>query len=290
MKKPKLVAFTTLILAGLTLSLLVEERTNRALRMENTGLRGRASELDQLREENSRLSHGQTDPAEMERLRSAQSELLRLRGEVAQLRQQLKEKTAESTRQGAVAKEAAPAPNEQPVSAVETYVATSHAAVTWQQTLVTGGWKLPSGKRAMVLIQPQSVGGGANEPGQVEIQTRIAELPEELLAQVGLDRLKSETKQSSSQAVLNSEQTEQLVNALQQTAGVDFLTAPRITTLDGRQAQVKVRNEMKSATSGETYEVGPSIDIVPHISADGASVTFSTVLLSLPMARKSIRH
>jgi len=113
MKKPKLVAFTTLILAGLTLSLLVEERTNRALRMENTGLRGRASELDQLREENSRLSHGQTDPAEMERLRSAQSELLRLRGEVAQLRQQLKEKTAESTRQGAVAKEAAPAPNEQ---------------------------------------------------------------------------------------------------------------------------------------------------------------------------------
>jgi len=272
MKKPFLVA---LVLVCVLISFIWVGITIRSFRMENAELRASAAEMEQLREENSRLARLQADPAELQRLRNYQSELLRLRSEVTQLRQQLKDKQLLSTKSAGPAtslKEKAATPGDQPVSLVDTYVATTQAAVGPQQTLVTGGWMLPSGKRAVVLIQPRVWSGAANEPGQIMIQTQIAELPEGVLGQVGLDRLKSETKQSSSQAILTSEQTELLVNTLQQTAGVDLLAAPKITTLDGRQAQVKVSNEIKTAASGESYEIGPSIDIVPRISADGASI------------------
>jgi len=291
MKKPFLAVSIAIVVVGLIFPIVWQGQMVRSLRIENAELRARAAEMELLREENSRLTRLQTDPAELQRLRNAQSELLRLRGEVTQLRQQLKDKQVASGKPAASAtppKETASTPADQPVPPVETYVATTQAAVGPQQTLITGGWKLPSGKRAVVLIQPRVWSGAANEPGQVMIQTRIAELPDEVLAQVGLDRLKSETKQSSSQAILSSEQTELLVNTLQQTAGVDLLAAPKIMTLDGRQAQVKVSNEIKTAASGESYEIGPSIDIVPRISADGASVDLSvSAQLRFPTAAVS---
>ena len=55
---------------------------------------------------------------------------------------------------------------------------------------------------------------------------------------------------------------------------MDILSAPMITTADGRQAQVKVA-DVRTAPSGEAFETGPMIDIVPHFSADRASVNLS---------------
>ena len=45
-----------------------------------------------------------------------------------------------------------------------------------------------------------------------------------------------------------------------------------MTTLSGRQAQVAVLNRKTVAGSDEPVEVGPRIDLIPTISADGASV------------------
>ena len=274
MTKAKLVVFVAVLLAGVGASLFWQQRTLQRLQIENAALRASAAESDRLREENARLVQSQIDPAEIQRLRAGQSELLRLRSEVSQLRQELKEKQSAAAKQAAIAKETPPPASDPPVSPVETYLATTRATVGWQQTLVTGGWTMPSGKRALVLIQPQRVEGGPNE---VMLQTRILELPETILRQLGLQGLASENKQSSSQAILTSEQSDALIQALEKTSGVDLLSAPRISTLNDRQAQVKIANELKVSGSGETYETGPLIDVVPHISADGTSVYLNVI-------------
>ena len=86
-----------------------------------------------------------------------------------------------------------------------------------------------------------------------------------------LDALKSEGKQSSRQTILTPEQAAALVKTLEGTADVDLVSAPMVTTLDGRHAEVKVA-EVRTAPAGETFETGPVIDITPHLSADRASV------------------
>jgi hypothetical protein len=257
-----------LLLSGVAALLLWQRWTIEGLRGENAGLREQATQLETLREENARLAAALTNSAELRRLRAGQSELPRLRNEVSQLRRQILEasaKRAQPANQSLPSTEA-----EQPAAPVETFVATVRAVVPWQQTLVTGGWKLPSGKRVLVFVRPQMSGDGG-QPGQILLQIRILELPEEVLGQVGLEGVASDNKQSTSRTILTVEQAAAVMKTLEETAGVNVFSAPRITTLDGRQAQIK-SVDVKTLPSGEKYEVGPSVDIVPRITADGSSV------------------
>lgn len=248
------------------------------LQTENASLRQATSELQALRDENARQSQGRIDPAELERLRAGQLELARLRGQVAQLRRQASEVAGK--RPAPLFNTPPAATTETAAAPVETFTATTRVAVPWKQTLVTGGWTLPSGKRALVFIQPNPVEG--DQTGQVDLQARIVEMPDATFTQLGLVGLKSGDKQSTASALLTAEQAAVLIKALEQTEGVNVISAPRVTTLNGRQAQVKVV-DMKTAPSGEQYEVGPSIDLVPQISADRASVELSvSAHLSLP--------
>lgn len=267
MTKPRILVGSVLFLAVIAGLLLWQQKAVRSLESENSRLRQATLELESLRDENARLAQGRIDPAELERLRAGQSELIRLRGQVAQLRRQVAE---------AANKRPAPVPGTSPAAAaepsappVETYSATAHAVVPWKQTLITGGWTLPSGKRALVLIQPHPVEG--DQVGQIELQTRIIEMPDSGFAQFGLDGMKTDNKLSSFSGLLTVEQTDAVIKALEQMEGVTVLSAPKVTTLSGRQAQVKVV-DVKTAPSGEKYEVGPSIDMVPQISADRRSV------------------
>ncbi len=278
MNKPRILAGVVLFLAAIAGLLLWQQRVIRSLESENAGLRQAALELQSVREENARLAQGRIDPAELERLRAGQSELIRLRGQVAQLRRQVAES---ANKRPAAAPETPPATAAEPSAPpVETYSATAHAVVGWKQTLVTGGWILPSGKRALVLIQPHLVEG--DQVGQVELQTRIIEMPDSGFAQFGLDGMKTDNKLSSYSGLLTVEQTEAIIKALENMEGVDVISAPKILTADGREAQVKMV-DVKTAPSGEKYEVGPSIDLVPKISSDGKSVELTvSAQLNLP--------
>jgi hypothetical protein len=175
---------TGLLLIGILLAVggglfVWQQRVVSQLQNENQALRRLVNELQTLREENARLAKERVDPAELERLRAGQSELIRLRGQVAQLRRQVAD---------AASKRPAPGP-ETPTAAavdasappVDTFTATAQAVVPWKQTLVTGGWTLPSGKRALVFIQPHPVEG--DQAGQIELQTRIVEMPDAVLSQ-----------------------------------------------------------------------------------------------------------
>jgi len=257
-----------LLLLGLAALLLWQRWTVEGLRGENAGLREQAAQLETLREENARLAAAQTNSPELRRLRAGQSELLRLRNEVSQLKRQLVEASA---KRALPANQPPPSTEAEPPAApVETYVATVRAAVPWQQTLVTGGWTVPSGKRVLVFVRPERSDEGG-QAGQILLQTRFLELPDAALSQLGLRDLKSDGRQSSSQVVLNPGQVEAILKALEKMPGAQILSEPKITTLDGRQAQLKVA-DVKTLPSGEKYEVGPSVDIVPRITADGGSV------------------
>ena len=111
-------------------------------------------------------------------------------------------------------------------------------------------------------------------------------MSESALADVGLQGLKSGSEQNSLNNILSREQTEALWKTLPQTPGVEILAAPRVTTVNGHQAQVSVQSQMPFVnSSGEsaTVAVGPSVDIVPHLSADRTTVDMTVyATLSVP--------
>jgi hypothetical protein len=267
------------IVAGLALlsagaGLFWQQQQLRRSREENAQGRARAAELDSLREEVARLRQTQIDPAELQRLRQLQSEMLRLRGETSQLRRQLKEEQQAKRAAPAQASSPTSAPAEAPVSPVETYSANLRASLLSGQTLVAGGWSTADGKRTLLLVEP--VIGGADMPGTITIQARFAEMPEEVLSKTGLGGIKSNTKESSAHSILNPELAAQLVATLQSSEGVNILSVPSVSTLDGRQAQIKTVN-LRTFGPGETHEMGPVVNIVPNLSPDGRSVELNVI-------------
>jgi hypothetical protein len=277
MSAPKRIVLSAVVLTGISALVSLQQRTIQRMRAENARLAEAATSRDQLPASDERSARTASDAGELER--AQQSELLRLRGEVARLRRQIQDGSTNKPAPSKPARQATA--NEQPAGPVGTYVATTRAAVAPRQTLVTGGWAMPSGKRTVVLVQPDLAG---EDSQQVQIEARFIELPEEVLAEVGLDAVKSEDKQSASQLVLTSEQTEALLKALENTPGVDVLTSPRMLTLAGQQAQLKMV-ETRHTPAGDAYETGPSVDILPSVSADRTSIELGVIAqLRLPNA------
>ena len=258
-----------------------QAQVSRRLKAERDALSARAAALDELRDENLRLKQTQIEPDELNRLRKNEAELLRLRGETAQLRQQLK--TLREAKSSSSAKESASAvpPVEAPAEPVQTFTSTVRVPLAPGQSLVTGGWTLPSGKRAVVLVEPTYVSATGEllaEPisgGQVMIQARFVELPDDVMTKVGLDSLKADAKETSGHGVLDAQQAKDMIALLEASQGVNVLSAPRITTLEGRQAQI---NLIQSKTiNDQSYEVGPSLDVVPRVSGDGRQTDLTVI-------------
>ena len=258
-----------------------QAQVSRRLKAERDALSARAAALDELRDENLRLKQTQIEPDELNRLRKNEAELLRLRGETAQLRQQLK--TLRESKPPAPAKESVPAVPTVEMSdgPVQTFTSTVHASLVPGQSLVAGGWRLPGGKRGVVLVEPSYVNAAGNlldtpvSGGQVVIQARFVELSDEVMAKAGLDSLKADTKETSGHGVLDAQQAKDMIALLETSQSVNVLSAPRVLTLEGRQAQI---NLIQSKTiNDQSYEVGPSLDVVPRVSADGRTTDLSIV-------------
>ena len=267
------------MVAGLSVLFYWQHHSIRQLQAENAAFDAGAAELDLLRDEVEDLRKSQVDESELERARQAQSEVLRLRGEVSQLRDQLKKERLanQAAAAGAVAP---PAPVAEEVAPpVENYTATLRATMAPQQMLVTGGWKMPNGKRSIVLMEPALIANNPGEAPQVMIQAKIVELTEEAFSTAGLAALRSEGKTTAAQSVLESDQARLLMESLLTTPGVNVLSTPRVSTLDGRQAQMKITN--LKTIGGTQYELGPSLDVIPRVLNDGTMDMSVTVRLQM---------
>jgi len=89
--------------------------------------------------------------------------------------------------------------------------------------------------------------------------------------------------------ILTAKQYKAAIRALEQRDGVDLLSSPRVTTLSGRQAQIKVVDVRSIVTDSESgvdgkehmvtkqMEFGPTLDIVPVVNADGYTIQLTAI-------------
>ena len=274
-----------LLLSAIAFVVVRNHSTLAESRTENERLRQRVADLVRAGEENEALLRQQKE--ENQRLRVGQSELARLRGDATQLRRQMNELQSARNIAALARTNAASASETNQPPPIDKYTANVRARLAWNQTLVAGGWRTAEGKRILVLVEPQLIKNNENEatlPRQLSLRAKYLELPDEALTQLGLAKLASDEKENSSQMVLTPEEMALVFETLKQSRGTDLLSAPEVTTLDRRQAQIKVVDVMKTP-SGEEYEVGPSVDVVPTISPDGDSVDL-TVLARLNLRWK----
>jgi len=82
---------SAIVLAGLVIPIVLQNRSIKVLQEENVALRRQNAELDRLKAENGRLQRLKLDGEELTRLRAEEGELLRLRGELGSLRRQNQE-------------------------------------------------------------------------------------------------------------------------------------------------------------------------------------------------------
>ena len=208
---------------------------------------------------------------ELERTKKNSSELLKLRAEVTRLRKEADTVVAEaSTAKNFQAKVMQIFSNTPPI---RTIVSKTETSATWDQTILTGGWRTPSGKRAMVLTTFQPGTDGQ----QLTINSTVLEYPEDAgkalgLAQFNNDGLSVDGNGVDDQAhKLNSTQVEAILKAAKDYEGVEILAEPSVTTANGMPAQI-TSLVLRQTPSGKRYSTGPVLNFKPTISPDGQSV------------------
>jgi general secretion pathway protein D len=160
----------------------------------------------------------------------------------------------------------------------------------------------------------QQQGGGGGQQGQINQGTLILPASTDglltggLRNQVGLSSAGSLPSLFSLTGILTDPQFRMVLRALEQRDGVDVLSAPRVTTLSGRQAHVEV-TDMATIVTGvnvgqtgagggggggaiggttagvgsfsvpgtQALPLGPTLDVLPYVSADGFSIQMTLI-------------
>ncbi len=275
MSQIKTAALVVIAAAGLTGALFQYHETTK-LRAANRDLRRQIQQLAALQAENESLSN-RTAQANAPGLTKAQlSELLRLRGEVGRLRAQVRPGQPHPNPPVA-------APTEPPDDASHPYLAQVTAHVGNGKTVVTGGWATAPGKRTFLVMTPTATPltdtadlPPGLDPSQtpkatVTLETTTAEIPETMLAQLGLDSVKAEGRESTAQATLNPNDAKTLLTKLATPTEGIMCAGARITVFDGFSGMIA-----SGKSTSEPAQASPfSISVTPQVSADLESLDLS---------------
>jgi hypothetical protein len=238
------------------------------LRDELRPLRQQGAQLAALQAENERLAQRQIDAAELERLRAGHLELMRLRAEVGRLRA-----AAKAPREQPPPPSPAPAADnlEEPPTLL---LPPTQALVRNNMTLVTGGWLAPDGRRGVVLVTPQIDGDAGDTAAQISLSYTLLLGSEGALEKAGLGKLRSENA-TAHQTSHSPTAVALLLRHLTDSGEVDVITAPRITALNGQQAQIAV---------GGVGGLATQFDVLPRIvpGNDGPAVDLTLMISQAP--------
>jgi type II secretory pathway component GspD/PulD (secretin) len=137
-----------------------------------------------------------------------------------------------------------------------------------------------------------------HRPRQITIETRFMEIPTKAAGEFGFDLPPLEGASGTWTRIMTAEQTRSILYTAAQRVGVDILSAPKVTTLSGRQTQIQVR-DVKSAAhainppalappGSQTMrkvvarpgiatqaQLGPTLDVLAYVAADGYTVHLS---------------
>ena len=250
------VAAAVVCIASIGVGWLLEHRSHTRLQLEHANLAARMAASEEA------LSKSRPDPdaaAASKRAQDAlQAEVLRLRGEVSQLRKgQAGANTGRRTAQPSAGAAAAPAADHTPGTGPG-WMASS--------VPVNGGalfpaWTSANGKQAWVLAIPsidQEADSNSGRGTALLLQQLIFEGAPEVLANLGIGN--SSGGQASGFASFGAEDSKTLLERLKKTDGIDVLSAPRIVTGGGTEAQVSIGND----TGGHL-----NLSVVPNLAPDG---------------------
>ena len=148
---------------------------------------------------------------------------------------------------------------------IRTFVSTASMTVPWGQGIVTGGWKTPSGKRALVLIRPSP-----GDAQQVMNEATFLEYTEDAGNALGLDQFKTDEPYNSRAQKLSADEFAAIESAARENGGVKVVSAPTILGPSGVQSVIRIDDERQ--TPAGPYRAGSRLDLVSTISPDSQSV------------------
>ncbi|MBI3877569.1 MAG: hypothetical protein HY300_16690, partial [Verrucomicrobia bacterium] len=115
-----------------------------------------------------------------------------------------------------------------------------------------------------------------DESGGVELVARLVEVPESALETLGFNGLVTDARAAERFFTMSSDAAAELIRSLEQMAGVDLLTGPRIRTRPGGEAMISIGN------NADTEEI--SIGFTPQVQPDGNSLDM-TMKVRLPQPK-----
>jgi RNA polymerase sigma factor (sigma-70 family) len=193
------------------------------------------------------------------------TELLKLRGEVTRLRSEAEALDKAAREAGMWQRKLMQLISNTPP--IRTLASASVTALGWNEGLLAGGWKTPTGKRVVVVSTPYP----GEDSQQLTIKSYVIEYTEEAGATTGLARYNFDGQSTLKANVLKSDELRALLGHVDHVAGLEVSSQPMVSTKSGSQAQVQTVNAMRTP-SGEEYTTGPILDFIPTIAPDGQSV------------------
>ena len=158
------------------------------------------------------------------------------------------------------------------------------ASIGPNQSVIMGGWQTEAGKRMLVFITPSAADSAGNKvappygaQSQIQIDSKFISVPEAIFAQLGLQTLLTDQNESREAVTCSDAQFRSYLSAMQQQSGSDILSSPRVTTSCGNQANVSVQETRMIA--GKNQSLGPSLGLLPTLSADGVSLDLDATAL-----------
>jgi len=123
-------------------------------------------------------------------------------------------------------------------------------------------------------------------PPQVEIQAMFVILDAERMNSLGLDFLLKDRPDlprlgtNAASGILTEPQFRSVLNTLESRPGVQFLSAPKVITLSGRQAMFSATDPTSvSDASGRAHEIpfGLVVDAIPYVMADDLTIQLTVI-------------
>jgi type II secretory pathway component GspD/PulD (secretin) len=145
------------------------------------------------------------------------------------------------------------------------------------------------------------------QPAQITIEARFIEMPTETAGELGLDLPPPDAASETWTRILTAAQTRTVLRKAEQLQAVTILSAPKITTLSGRQTQIQVSDVNNIAKSrAETLtppglqsnnrltarpelasevQPGQTLDVLPLVDADGCTIRLSALSQATELLR-----
>jgi RNA polymerase sigma factor (sigma-70 family) len=253
--------FASALMAALLVSTVYLSYRNASLHHQLETLRASAAPLTSANESTPRGDQHAMTAQERRRLRMEHLELLSMRGRVAQLSRELRERAIrEAPRQTAQS-------NEPGAEDSILFSASTTNRVPLGSVVVVGGWRHGEVRGYLLLTPTIARGDTIPEDERLQVKSLVVAAPENFWFQIGWGDAKSDSRRSTLSGLLTSAQTDSLLQTLKETKGAEISNESVAKGGDGERLGIGFSTEDDHA-SGALM----GVDVYPRISSDAQCV------------------